>query len=117
MSGAQREWHQFYHDKQYGFPIHDDDELFARLILEINQAGLSWETILKKQARFRNYPLAKTITNYGFFSYPVSEALYFSDKEKEIIFSVFRAMLVELDTNIDQFSQDVMVSQIELFNQ
>lgn len=38
----------------YGFPIHDDNELFARLILEINQAGLSWETILKKEENFRN---------------------------------------------------------------
>src|SRR5690606_9949000 len=37
----------------YGFPIADDDELFGRLILEINQAGLSWETILKKQENFR----------------------------------------------------------------
>lgn len=45
--------HKAYHDHQYGFPIHDDNELFARLILEINQAGLSWETILKKQDTFR----------------------------------------------------------------
>lgn len=45
--------HRLYHDKQYGFPIHDDDELFGRLILEINQAGLSWDTILKKQNNFR----------------------------------------------------------------
>lgn len=45
--------HQEYHDHQYGFPIHDDNELFCRLILEINQAGLSWETILKKQKTFR----------------------------------------------------------------
>jgi DNA-3-methyladenine glycosylase I len=45
--------HKDYHDRQYGFPIHCDDELFARLILEINQAGLSWETILKKQQNFR----------------------------------------------------------------
>lgn len=35
-------------------PIHDDNELFGRLILEINQAGLSWETILKKEQSFRN---------------------------------------------------------------
>lgn len=41
--------HQFYHDKEYGFPILSDNELFGRLILEINQAGLSWETILKKR--------------------------------------------------------------------
>lgn len=45
--------HKNYHDKRYGFPIQDDDELFGRLIMEINQAGLSWETILKKEAGFR----------------------------------------------------------------
>jgi DNA-3-methyladenine glycosylase I len=44
--------HKIYHDTQYGFPIHDDNQLFGRLILEINQAGLSWETILKKQHNF-----------------------------------------------------------------
>lgn len=45
--------HSNYHDQHYGFPIHDDNELFGRLILEINQAGLSWETILKKEQSFR----------------------------------------------------------------
>lgn len=45
--------HKKYHDMRYGFPIHDDNELFGRLILEINQAGLSWETILKKEENFR----------------------------------------------------------------
>jgi DNA-3-methyladenine glycosylase I len=45
--------HRAYHDHQHGFPLDDDDELFERLILEINQAGLSWETILRKQAGFR----------------------------------------------------------------
>lgn len=44
---------KIYHDQQYGFPIHDDNELFCRLVLEINQAGLSWTTILKKQDNFR----------------------------------------------------------------
>jgi DNA-3-methyladenine glycosylase I len=44
--------HRSYHDNEYGFPLHDDDALFARLILEINQAGLSWETILKKKDNF-----------------------------------------------------------------
>ncbi len=41
-----------YHDTQYGFPLKSDDELFERLILEINQAGLSWITILKKADNF-----------------------------------------------------------------
>ena len=45
--------HKNYHDFHYGFPIFDDNELFGRLILEINQAGLSWETILKKEVNFR----------------------------------------------------------------
>ena len=45
--------HKIYHDDHYGFPIADDDELFCRLILEINQAGLSWTTILNKQDNFR----------------------------------------------------------------
>jgi len=47
------EWHGPYHESQYGFPIADDDLLFERLILEINQAGLSWLTILKRQDAFR----------------------------------------------------------------
>jgi len=46
--------HKKYHDHHYGFPIHDDNELFGRFIMEINQAGLSWETILKKEEGFRN---------------------------------------------------------------
>ena len=45
--------HRDYHDNYYGFPIPDDNELFCRLILEINQAGLSWTTILRKQDNFR----------------------------------------------------------------
>ena len=44
--------HKDYHDREYGFPINDDNLLFARLVLEINQAGLSWETILKKKDNF-----------------------------------------------------------------
>lgn len=53
MKGDDTQLHKLYHDEQYGFPIHNDDELFCRLILEINQAGLSWTTILKKQEGFR----------------------------------------------------------------
>ena len=45
--------HRVYHDFHYGTPIDDDDELFGRLIMEINQAGLSWELILKKEQAFR----------------------------------------------------------------
>ena len=46
-------WHARYHDREYGFPIRRDAGLFERLTLEINQAGLSWLTILKKREAFR----------------------------------------------------------------
>ena len=45
--------HGPYHDREYGFPIEDDNALFERLMLEINQAGLSWATILKKRDAYR----------------------------------------------------------------
>ncbi len=54
--------HRKYHDNHYGFPVTNDFELFGRLILEINQAGLSWETILKKEANFR-----KAFDEYNYF--------------------------------------------------
>src|SRR6516165_4853731 len=44
--------HVQYHNHEYGFPIRDDNHLFARLVLEINQAGLSWTTILNKKENF-----------------------------------------------------------------
>ena len=59
--------HKKYHDNHYG-PIHDDNELFGRLIMEINQAGLSWETILKKERTFRkayHHFNIKKIASYG----------------------------------------------------
>ncbi len=45
-------FHGPYHDREYGFPARDDRVLFERLVLEINQAGLSWLTVLKKRAAF-----------------------------------------------------------------
>jgi DNA-3-methyladenine glycosylase I len=46
-------FHGPYHDTEYGFPLRDDAGLFERLVLEINQAGLSWLTILKKRGAFK----------------------------------------------------------------
>ena len=47
-------FHGPYHDFEYGFPVMQDNILFERLVLEINQAGLSWLTILKKREGFRS---------------------------------------------------------------
>jgi DNA-3-methyladenine glycosylase I len=53
ISGEQLNLHKEYHDNHYGFPLSGDDELFERLMLEINQAGLNWILILRKQHNFR----------------------------------------------------------------
>ena len=65
--------HRVYHDTQYGFPIDSDDELFGRLILEINQAGLSWTTILKKQHHFR----------LAFYNFDIQKIASFGEKDIE----------------------------------
>jgi DNA-3-methyladenine glycosylase I len=65
--------HRSYHDKEYGFPLKTDDELFARLILEINQAGLSWETILKKKENFFK----------AFDDFNIDKVSRYSEKKKE----------------------------------
>ncbi len=62
----------------------------------------------------RNYALGQRIQQYGFFSYAVNEALFLSDKEKKVIEGLFENIADELDNNTDAFSQDVLVSQIEL---
>ncbi|MFN8239935.1 MAG: DNA-3-methyladenine glycosylase I [Bacteroidales bacterium] len=68
IDGEKLALHKEYHDNHYGFPIDDDNELFGRLILEINQAGLNWLLILKKQNDFRrafeNYDIVK-VAAYG----------------------------------------------------
>ncbi len=63
---------------------------------------------------FLSYPLAKKIKEYGFFSYSADEALHLSDKEKATIMSIFRIINNELNSRIDDFSQDVIISQVEL---
>ena len=65
--------HRYYHDHEYGFPIADDNLLFARLVLEINQAGLSWETILKKKDNFFR----------AFDDFNIDKVARYTDKKKE----------------------------------
>ena len=73
MSGDKKDLHKTYHDKLYGFPIHNDDELFCRLILEINQAGLSWETILKKEKTFRK----------AYHNFNIKKVAGYTEKDRE----------------------------------
>ncbi|MBL0295227.1 MAG: helix-turn-helix transcriptional regulator [Saprospiraceae bacterium] len=62
----------------------------------------------------QGYPLAKTIHNYGFFSYSNNKALFLSEKEEQIILNLFESIKQECQNNTDQFSQDVLIANIEL---
>ncbi|HTH14115.1 MAG TPA: DNA-3-methyladenine glycosylase I [Spirochaetia bacterium] len=66
-------WNVPYHDTLYGFPLDSDDELFGRLILEINQAGLSWLTILKKADAFRQ----------AYSNYAIDAVAAYTDADRE----------------------------------
>lgn len=71
-------------------------------------------TLLVHPDFIRTYPLGRHIKNYGFFSYSANEALHLSEKERLIILNVFRNIEDELQSPIDEFSQDVIIAQVEL---
>ncbi len=62
-----------YHDEEYGYPLYHDNDLFERLVLEINQAGLSWLTILKKREGFRK----------AFQGFDVDKVAAYKDRDRE----------------------------------
>lgn len=70
-------FHGPYHDSEYGFPVTDDDVLFERLVLEINQAGLSWLTVLKKRKAFQS----------AFDGFAVAKVAAYDDRERERLLS------------------------------
>jgi DNA-3-methyladenine glycosylase I len=76
-SGKLSEVHKDYHDNHYGFPIQDDHLLFERFILEINQAGLSWTTILNKQENFRK----------AFHEFDIAKVAAYTDEDRERLLS------------------------------
>ncbi len=107
---------------RYGQHYYDFDEgglLFAApgqvIGSKEEHAGVcSTYTLLIHPDFLLTYPLVKKIKQYGFFSYSANEALHLSDKEKETIISIFTIIEEELNSRIDDFSHDVIISQIEL---
>lgn len=67
------DYHRDYHAREYGFPLSDENALFERLVLEINQAGLSWLTVLKKRERFRT----------AFHGFDVSRVARYGRRDRE----------------------------------
>jgi len=106
---------------KYGQGYYDFDEgglLFAAPNQIISSSGQdrkhSGYGIFIHPDFFLGYPLAKKIKQYGFFSYSANEALHLSEKEKETIMAIFKFIEDELSSRIDDLSQDVIISQIEL---
>lgn len=80
-----------------------------------NDAGACSEyTLLIHPDFFLGYPIAKSVREHGFFSYSANETLHLSEDEKATIISIFKMIKAELNSRIDDFSQNVVISQIEL---
>lgn len=128
-------WKSFYYDfycvackkgssgkLKYGQRNYDFDEgimsftkpgqLFS--VTNVSDDPVSGFMLVFKPELIRHSGLGKVIGGYNFFSYSTAEALHLSEKEDEIIMSLLQQMQNELKNNIDQYSQDLIVSQIEL---
>jgi AraC family transcriptional regulator, transcriptional activator of pobA len=107
---------------KYGQNYYDFDEG----VLAFMEPGqiISTESTASSQAKgwwlvfhpdfIRNFPLGKNIKQYGFFSYAVNEALHLSEKEEAMFESIMKNIEMEYNSSIDNFSQGVMVAQLEL---
>ena len=107
---------------KYGQNYYDFDEgvlgmTAPQQILSVNNENnykvSGWWLVFHKDF-ILNYPLGKAIRKYGFFSYSVHEALHLSDKEEKMLETIFKNIEQEYQTSIDTYSQDVMVSHLEL---
>jgi AraC family transcriptional activator of pobA len=107
----------------YGQGYYDFEEgglLFAapnQLIGGTEEQGVgacSEYTLLIHPDFLGNHPLAKKIRQYGFFTYSANEALHVSEQEKELLLALFKTMEAELASRLDEFSQEVVIAQLEL---
>jgi AraC-like DNA-binding protein len=101
----------YYDFDEGGLSFISPNQIISCAEIEESYSGF---TLLIHPDFIRNHSLITKISKLGFFSYSSNEALFLSDKEKQIIFSVFDNIREELNTNIDDFSQDVVISYIEV---
>jgi AraC family transcriptional activator of pobA len=105
---------------KYGQNYYDFDEgglVFTspnQLLATTDDTEYMGHTLLIHPDFISNYPLGKNIKKFGFFSYAVHEALHLSEKERSVIINIFKNIEDELQSTIDDFSQDVIIAQIEL---
>jgi AraC family transcriptional activator of pobA len=106
---------------KYGQGYYDFDEGGISFIAPMQLIADSEEekdysgyTLLIHPDFIRNTVVGANMKNYGFFDYSSNEALHPSEKEKTILLSVFKNIELELQSSIDVFSQDVLISHIEV---
>lgn len=92
--------HKIYHDTAYGFPITNDNELFERLILEINQAGLSWEIILKKQENFKK----------AYDHFQIEKVANYNEKDRESLLKNAGIIRNKLKVNAAIYNANAIIS-------
>jgi len=111
LSGKIRYGQNYYDFNEGGMFFVSPNQL---LVSDEDDKDYAGYTLLIHPDFLRNHPLGKNIKKYGFFSYSANEGLHLSEKEREIIVSIFGNIERELNNTIDDFSQDVMISHIEV---
>lgn len=111
LTGKIRYGQGHYDFDEGGLSFISPNQVIARAEDEPDYSGY---TLLIHPDFLRGYPLDHKIKNYGFFSYSANEALYLSEKERQTIFSVFDNIKEELNSQIDDFSQDLVISYVEV---
>ncbi|MDO5616009.1 MAG: helix-turn-helix transcriptional regulator [Cruoricaptor ignavus] len=107
---------------KYGQTEYDFDEGIMTLtapkqvisIEKVEAVKLTGFKLLIHPDFLQGFPLAKTIREYSYFSYTNNKALFLSDKEEQIVLNLFKSIEQEYQNNIDQFSQEVIIANIEL---
>jgi AraC family transcriptional regulator, transcriptional activator of pobA len=113
--GGRLKYGQNYYDfDEGGLAFASPNQVIGGREDDTHPAACSLFTLLIHPDFFWNYPLAKKVKQYGFFSYSANEALHLSEEEKATVISVFEMIETELSSRIDDFSQDVVIAQIEL---
>lgn len=111
FKGKVRYGQNYYDFDEGGLCFTSPNQLISEAKPERNYSGF---TLLIHADFIRNYPLGKTIKDYGFFSYSATEALHLSEGEKDRIVAIFKHIQQELAAPIDNFSQNVLIAHLEL---
>ncbi|RYD58259.1 MAG: AraC family transcriptional regulator [Sphingobacteriales bacterium] len=111
FTGRIRYGQGYYDFNEGGLCFYSPNQTIASAEDGIDYSGY---TLLFHPDFIRQHPLAGKMKNFGFFSYAANEGLFISDKERQTITSVFENIRQELEHAIDEFSQDVVVSHIEV---